>query len=185
MSAVSLLIVASNRLAFALVGAAAFLWVSLITMLAVSFFEKWLPRRGKMVVVVFLSGLASELFLIALKIFNPILALQCTFFILLTPCWAIGSKALRSKKSHSDYLFESLVICVLLIAFAFIREPIGFSTLSIPGGVEGITEIMRSTTQSFFPIRFAASTGGALILFGYGYALFRSIRKPYINKKNW
>jgi hypothetical protein len=82
-------------------------------------------------------------------------------------------------------LVDAAILGFLIIALALIREPLGFMTLSLPVGEgPGMAELFREDDgTSLFPIRILASAGGALLLLGYGVALFRYLRKPYIKEE--
>ncbi len=69
----------------------------------------------------------------------------------------------------------------VLRAFALIREPLGFLSLSLPGGAQGIILLFSFEKEAFLPIHVIASSSGALLLLGYGiglYRYFRSVNAP-------
>jgi hypothetical protein len=70
---------------------------------------------------------------------------------------------------------EAAALSVLIIVFSLIREPLGFCTLSLPGGSEGIFFLFIAEEEAFFPVRVIAATPGALFLLGYGVVLFRRL----------
>jgi hypothetical protein len=70
---------------------------------------------------------------------------------------------------------EAATLSVLIVVFSLIREPLGFCTLSLPGGSEGIFFLFIAEEEAFFPIRVIAAAPGVLFLLGYGIALFRRL----------
>jgi hypothetical protein len=187
-----LLIIASNRVAFALVACAALLWVYVLTVLAAFTAKPILPKRGLMVILLFLSSLIGSLFLLVLWLLNPLLALGSAFIILLCPVYCMGSELFTHldsqtlKKALVKTLMDAAILGLLIIAFALIREPLGFMTLSVPVREgPGMVELFKEEDgRSLFPIRILSSAGGALLLLGYGVALFRHLRKPYIQEES-
>jgi hypothetical protein len=86
------------------------------------------------------------------------------------------------KEVYVRALFEAFGLGLLIVAFALIREPLGYMTLSLPGGIWGIIEL-EYDWDFIIPIRVVSSSAGALILLGYATALFQSIRKNYLKTK--
>jgi hypothetical protein len=175
---------ASSRLAFALTAGAAILWVYGLTVLAVFFAQPIYPKIGRKVVLLFLTTLMGSVFLFILWFISPLLAMGTAYIIILTPGYCMGSDLFSRLNSlgMEDMLLrvflEAGSLGLLIIAGALIREPLGFMTLSLPGGSQGIIELFHVTTDnSFLPIKIMASSVGALLLLGYGVALFYFIRK--------
>lgn len=186
-----LLIIASSRLAFALVACGALLWVYGLTVLTAFVAKPVLPKRGIQVIFLFLSSLIGSLFLLVLWLMSPLLALGSAFIILLCPVYCMGSEifvylaAQTLERALGKTLIDAAIRGVLIIAFALIREPLGFMSLSLPVGEgPGIVELFKDDDgTSLFPIRILASTGGALLLLGYGVALFHHLRKSSIQEE--
>jgi hypothetical protein len=184
LAGVGLLIMASSRLAFALVVVAALLWVYGLTFLSIFFAKPIFPKIGRNVVFILLLSLMGSLFLYVIWIINPLLTMGTVYLIMLVPCYCIGSEifpqidSLEIEEIFVRIILETGSLSVLIIGFALIREPIGFMSLSVPGGEQGIIELFHAVeANSFLPIRIVASSSGALLLLGYGLALFRSIKK--------
>jgi hypothetical protein len=70
---------------------------------------------------------------------------------------------------------EAAVTGALIVILSIIREPLGFLSLSLPGGQHGIIRLSFES-GSFLPIRIIASSAGALLLLGYGVGLYRYMR---------
>jgi hypothetical protein len=182
-----LLIMASSRLAFALVTAAALLWVYNAAAAALFFGQPWYPsaKTGRTAARIILASFLGCLFLLFLWVTSPLLALETSAVILLVPCYASISP-LFDKADGSNIAtlllkssFEAGSLGLLIIAFALIREPVGFMSLSLPGGRQGIIELFSPVDENgFLPVRIIAGSAGALLLLGYGAALFRGIKKP-------
>jgi hypothetical protein len=170
---------ASGRTAFSLISLGALLWVYGLTIITLFLGRPFFPQKGKKVLRLFLSSFFSGLYLLILILLNPLLAMECTFFIILSPVACIGSEiidrveALELEEALSRALLEALVLGGLGFAIALIREPLGFGSLSVPGGPWGFVELFSHDQDAFIPLRVISSSAGAFFLLGYGLALFR------------
>jgi hypothetical protein len=173
---------ASSRLAFAIVCAGALIWVYGFTSLIYFSSQKFMPQRGKSVILLFLSGFVCSLYILCIFLINPLTLMGTSFFLFLVPPCCIGSKlfqrlgSLDLGEAFSRSLFESLVLGGLIIALSLIREPLGIGSISFPGGVQGMVEISGGEYDGFLPIRIFAVSGGGLLILGYGVFLFRYFR---------
>jgi hypothetical protein len=173
----SLLVLASVRFSFALVAALSLLWIYILTSLTLRL--PFLPRQGRDSIVLFLSAFFGGLYLFILTLISPILAMDTLFFLILSPVCCVSSGVLgRAEKLeigegvlHS--FTEGLDLSALILALALIREPLGYGTLSLPGGTQGGITLVTFPGGTHLPIRIAASSAGAFFLLGYGIALFR------------
>jgi hypothetical protein len=177
-----LFIMASNRVAYALAVCGALLWVYGLSTLCACFFKPIFPKRGEKIILIFLSAFTGSLYLLLLFFMNPMLAMGTTFVILLTPLCCIASGIvfpLRSSDPGEVFfraLLEALILGGLILALALIREPIGFASLSLPGGIRGIVEVFGPEDEGFFPVRIVSVSAGAFFLLGYGIAFFYRFR---------
>jgi hypothetical protein len=177
-----LLIMASGRLAYALVAAAALLWTYGFS--AFVFFpgQRFFPKRGKKLVLVFLSAFIGSIFLLLLHLVSPILGMETFFLVSLTPLLCIDSElferigSLELDEAVSRAFGEAAVLGILIIAFSLIREPLGYFSLSLPGGAQGIVKIFSSGGETVLPIRVIAGSTGSLLLLGYGMSFYRYLR---------
>jgi hypothetical protein len=182
-----LIVMASSRLAFAIICAGALIWVYGLTSLVYFSSQKIMPQRGKPVILLFLSGLVCSIYILCLFLLNPLLIMGTSFFLFLVPPCCIGSgvftrlESLDPAKAFFRALLESLVPGGLAIALSLVREPLGLGSISFPGGVQGIVEISGGGYEGFFPVRVFAASGGGLLLLGYGVALFRYFRGSHTN----
>jgi hypothetical protein len=178
-----LLIMASSRLAFALVCAGALLWVYVLSALAAFPGRRIFSRRGKNLIAVFISALTGSLYLLALWFVSPVLAMENFLILSLTPLMCAGSgiferlEPLNLNRSLARAFGEAAALGGLIIAFSLIREPLGYLSLTLPGGVLGIVEVFRMEGTSFLPVRLVSCAAGALLLFGYGLGLYRHFRE--------
>jgi hypothetical protein len=177
---VGLIIIASSRLAFALICAGALIWVYGFTSLVCFSSKKIMPRKGKAVILLFLSSLICGIYVLCLFLINPLLVMGTYFFLFLVPPCCMSSGLFKKIESLDltgvffRFLTESLVPGGLIIALSLIREPLGMGSVSFPGGAQGIVEI--SGQEGFFPVRVFSVSGGGLVILGYGIALFRYFR---------
>jgi hypothetical protein len=181
---------ASGRLAYALVAAGALIWTYGLSTLAAFPCRRFFPRRGENQVLVFLSTLAGSIYLLFLCFANPVLGMESFFFVSLTPLLCISSGVFERSRDLAldEAVFrafaEAAVLGGLIIAFSLIREPLGYFSLSLPGGVHGIVKIVSSGETAFLPIRIIAGSAGALLLLGYGVGLYRYFRNQRVPMEN-
>ena len=181
---IGLIIMASSRFAFALVSAGALLWVYGLSALVFSNSGAIMPKRGKMVILLFLSAFLSGLYMLLMGFLNPLLILSSGYFLLLVPPCCLGSglfeagDSVESGDFFSRALQEAAVISGIIIALALIREPLGMGTLSIPGSAQGMMELFDDRDlDAFVPLKILSASSGGLLLLGYGTALFLHFRE--------
>jgi Na+-translocating ferredoxin:NAD+ oxidoreductase RnfE subunit len=168
---------ASARFSFALITALSLLWIYALTALTLRL--PFLPRQGRDDIVLFLTAFFGGLYLFILSLVSPILTLDTLFFLILCPICCVSSGVLgRSEKLEIGEgalhaLTEGISLSALLLALAMIREPLGYGTLSLPGGAQGIVTLFKFPQGIPLPIRVASASAGAFFLLGYGIALFR------------
>jgi uncharacterized membrane protein YdcZ (DUF606 family) len=176
------MIMATNRLAFALTVTGALVWTYGLAVLILSFAKPILPKRGREILWIFLSGFLGSLYLMFIHLGSPYLAMETTFIILLVPLYCIGSGMCRRLEAHDPEesipraFLEALVLGGILVALALIREPFGFGTFSFPGGPQGIVTLISFESSLYFPVQIIACSSGGLLLLGYGLTLFRQFR---------
>jgi len=180
----ALIILASSRLAFALICAAALIWVYGLTTLIFTASRRIMPSNRRMIILLFLSSFLCAFFMIFLGLINPLLVFGTVFFLLLIPPCCLGSgffEALESvdpAEATSRALLEAITLSGIIIAFALIREPLGMGTLSLPGGFQGVIELFNAgELEAFVPLRILSVSGGGLLLLGYATALYRYLRE--------
>jgi uncharacterized membrane protein len=111
--------------------------------------------------------------------------MEVFFVIALIPMFCMVSDVFKKPETLDIYdaLFasfsEALVLGVLIVIFALIREPIGFLSLSLPGGARGIVLLFSVDMESFLPLCLITSSSGALLLLGYFLGLYRHFRAKY------
>ncbi|MCL1814788.1 MAG: hypothetical protein FWG27_03060 [Treponema sp.] len=181
-----LLIAASSRIAFALICAMALVWVYVFVMTTAKLGGEGFPRWGKNTILLFIASLAAGLFLILLWIFDPLWAMESAFFIFLVPVVFIAS-GLYDRAEDCDMidtlaltLAEALILGGLITGMALIREPLGFGSISLPGFE--IKRFIRENMQE--PLRFFQVSSGALIILGYGAAVYRYFRNRITNSED-
>ncbi|MDR1324471.1 MAG: hypothetical protein LBK00_00360 [Treponema sp.] len=183
-----LLIMASSRLAFALITLGALVWVYGLSLPLAFITQKVFPQKGKTIVFLFLTSFVASIFLFLLFLISPLFAMRTQYLIILIPVVCVGSNLLKSfqkmlrKEVCTRALFEAFGLGLLIVAFALVREPFGYMTLSLPGGTWGIIELGYDW-NFIIPMRIVSSSAGALILLGYAIALFQSIRKKHLRTK--
>jgi hypothetical protein len=190
LTSVGLLITASGRTAFAIISVGALLWVYGWTVLVSAFGRPVFPQKGKNLVSVFLSSFFGSLYLVLLYLINPFLAMETTFLVILASVSCIAGDLCRRvdsldpEESISRAVLEALILGSLIIALALIREPLGFGSLSVPGGARGIIELFGGAGGLYFPVRIIAGSAGGFLLLGYGLALFRYFRKRFVKTED-
>ena len=183
-SSAGLIIMASGRFSFALLCAAALVWVYGLTALVFSAARAILPARGKKAVLLFLSAFFCGVFILLVNLFNPLLIFASGFFLLLVPPCCMGSRLFEAQEATlapaalcAQALIKAAVLSGIILAVALIREPLGMGTLSFPAGIQGVVEVFDIRGENHFvPVRFLSASAGGLVLLGYGTALFRYFR---------
>jgi hypothetical protein len=152
-------------------------------MLASGLGRKVFPSRTESIILVFLSALGSWIFYAVLSLLEPVLAMESGFFIVLSSAFVISSGLYRRVKEYdtlemlSQAVSEALVLGLLVLALSLIREPLGGGTLSLPGA--GVFRFVKEE-----PLYILQASSGALILLGYGLALYRYFRNQYTNSED-
>jgi hypothetical protein len=179
LSGSALLIMASDRLAHAITAALALIWVYALSALTAHSGARFFPQRGRMAVLVFLTSFFAGSYLLLLWLLSPLCALETFFVVSIIPMFCIFSgvfgrlETLSLKDTLSSAVSESLILGLLVVIFALVREPIGYSSLSLPGGARGIVLLFSFDAESFFPVHIIAIPSGALLLLGYFLGLYR------------
>ncbi|MDR2313217.1 MAG: hypothetical protein LBE02_01625 [Spirochaetaceae bacterium] len=176
-----LLIIASGRISFALVCGMALIWVYVFSLCAAKLGK--LPPPGRAPALLFLSALGACIFFVVLWILNPILALESSFFIFLSPVVFTASRLCERvwdfdmAEGLSQAVTEALILGILILGLSLIREPLGFGSVSVPG-LDSIRFIQEE------PLRILQASSGALIILGYGIAVYRYFRNRYTNSED-
>ncbi|MDR0457006.1 MAG: hypothetical protein LBH20_10035 [Treponema sp.] len=185
LSGSALLIMASDRLAHAITVAGALVWVYCLSSMTARTGASFFPRRGRTVLLAFLTSFFAGIYLVLLWMLSPLCAMESFFVISLIPMFCMVSgifkqlETLNLEDTFSASCSEALILGTLVIIFSLIREPFGFLSLSLPGGSHGIVLLFSFKTESFLPIRLIASSAGALLLLGYFLGLYRYFRAQY------
>jgi len=178
-----LLIMATVRFSYALITGISLLWVYCLSALVCRAAVKIFPRQGLAACQTILASFFAGIFLLLFWIISPFIALEIFFIVSLVPLFCVSSgifqrlDSLDSIDAVALAFSEAAVLSGLLLAFALIREPLGLLSLSLPGGSQGIIFIFSAKSETLLPIRFIASSSGALILLGYIFALYRHYRR--------
>ena len=181
MTAVGLLLMASSRLAFAIFCAGALLWVFGLTALAFFSAQKFMPQKGKPIILLFLTSLISSMYLLLMDMLNPLLVAETWFFLVLIPPYCVGSGLFEQNEPQDPgellprVWLEAACLALIIIAISLIREPLGSGSLSFPGGTWGFAEFVVSgdDVEGFLPIRLLSVSAGGFLLLGFCVAIFR------------
>jgi len=177
----ALLIMASDRLAHAITVLFALVWVYCLSSLAAFGGARLFPLRGRSVLFAFLASFVAGLFLMLFSLLFPLAAFQMFFVLAFVPMLCAGSGLWRRLENKSLVqvlrlsLAEALVAGVLIVIIALIREPLGFRSLSLPGGPQGIMLLHPFGEESPLFLRLLSGSFGALLLLGYLLGMYRHI----------
>jgi hypothetical protein len=183
LSGCGLLIIASGKLSHAITAAGALVWVYGLTTLIIYVAAKIFPKKGGAILISFLASFMAAFYLFLLWLLSPLCALESFFTVSLIPVYYMASGApkrfntLIAEDSFFSSFFEALSLSVLLMAFALIREPLSYMSLSLPGGAQGSVILFSFNAGSFLPVHLIAASGGTLLLMGYFWALYRYVNK--------
>jgi hypothetical protein len=198
LSATALLVVASSRFAFAVIAAVNLVVVYVLTILITESLKRLktpkqsgdkialFPQNNRKIIDVFLVNLSGCAFFFVYYCITPLLALETLFITLFVPIFAYSENISEKYATLPPFLaikrcfFESLYLGVLIMAVALIREPLGYATLSLPGGSSGIIELFNKEGRFPFAIEIVSLSSGAFLLVGFIMVLFRILerRKP-------
>jgi Na+-transporting NADH:ubiquinone oxidoreductase subunit NqrD len=177
-----LVIAGTSRLAFALISALALLWVYGVSAAAVRLIRRFSPKKIYYTVLsLLLFSMIGSFFLLIVELVNPVLAKETALLVFFAPviCFACGigtrSEDAPLKTAFAGACVEALRIGLFLVFFALVREPLGYGSLSLPGGARGVYELFRINAAGF-PVQIIASSAGALLLLGYIFLVFRMVR---------
>jgi len=190
-SGCGLMIIASGRLSHALTVVGALAWVYGLTTLVIYAAANFFPRHGRTVLISFLASFMACFYLFVLWLLSPLCALEAFFAVSLVPVFYIASGVSKrfDDLSSMDSVFsfgegfEAFSLGVLLLVFALIREPLGFLSLSLPGGVQGSVMLFSCKAESLLPVQLIASSGGALLLLGYFWGIYKFMNKNHAGDK--
>jgi len=190
LSGAALLIMASDRLAHAITVTGALIWVYALSSLAAYAGARFLPQRGRTLLLAFLTSFFAGTYLLLLWILSPLCALETFFVISLIPMFCMVSGVLKQLETQDiddillAFFSEAMILGTLIIIFALIREPLGYLSLSLPGGARGMILLFSFSTESFLPIHVIASSCGALLLLGYLLGLYRYLKIKYTPRED-
>jgi Na+-transporting NADH:ubiquinone oxidoreductase subunit NqrD len=187
-----LMIIATSRLAFALGAAGALVWVYTLAALILTVAKPILPKRGLPVLRLFLMSFLGSLYMLIFHCLNPYLGMETSFLFLLCPLSCAGSgicrriEGLTLQKSILKAFLEALSLGGLLVALSLIREPLGFGSLTLPGGPQGLIALFTLGSPAgslYFPVRIVAGASGGLLLLGYILILFRRLKGRFVREE--
>jgi Na+-transporting NADH:ubiquinone oxidoreductase subunit NqrD len=185
---VGLMISATSRLAFAIAATGALAWVYTLMALILGFAKPILPKKGLLVLQLMLAGFLGSLYSLIFQCANPYLGMETTFLLLLCPLSCVGSgicrriEGLARREAILEAFLEALALGGVLVALALIREPLGFGSLTLPGGPQGLVALFAleaAESAVYFPARIIAGASGGLLLLGYALALFRRFKRRF------
>lgn len=196
LTGISLLIMASARLSWAITVSGSFFWVYGLTALtftsmSTAIGKKIFPVKGRKALYVCVASFWGSIYLFMFWLLCPFAVLEVFVLLLLVPLFCAGSGVIEKISSVPDnsnydifeYVSEAIsqaaVLSILLIVISIVREPFSYCSLSFPGTYQGMITIMYFKENDFFPIGIFSASAGALILFGYVICLFQYV-KNYI-----
>jgi hypothetical protein len=177
MSGAALFLVAGSRLSFALVAAGAVALVFAAGAAAERPAWCFTSRPYRRLCNMLAAALAGGVYLFALHLFFPLLALECGLVCAIVPAVYMesGADIIRerppSRRTPGEAALTPIGLVMTTLAVALVREPLAYGTLTMPTEAGGLTEVWR--IAGFLPVRVIASTTGALLLFAYGAAAFQ------------
>jgi hypothetical protein len=138
-----------------------------------TFLCRLVSKTRRMMLNVMIASFAGSLFYLFLYLLNPLLAIETTLICALSPVFFMSSSFHAVPRNQpAGELFQKAVSELLLLgtvtlAFSLIREPLGFATLSIPGGGRGIIELFNSGIYTPYTVQLVSNSMGALFLLAY------------------
>jgi len=193
LTGLSLLIMGSGRLSWAVTITGSLIWVYGLTAFTFSFLSKtvnknFFPESGRSSLLTVFASFWGGIYLLLFWLLSPFAALEVFLPLMLVPLFCASSSIGRQiinlpqdpqydvYQNISDAAFQAFVLAALLIIFSFIREPLSFCSLSFPGSYRGMIMIFQFNDSAFFPVRLFVSSAGALILLGFFTGLYQHSR---------
>jgi hypothetical protein len=173
MSGLALFIIAGSRFSYAIVAFCVLLWVFMLGTVINTFLRDIASKTGRTMLNVMIASFAGSLYYLLLYLINPLLAMETTLICALSPVFFMsGSFCEASGSPPAGELFkkaasEPLSLGGVTLAISLIREPLGFATLSIPGGARGIIELFNSGGSNLYTLQLISNSTGALFLLAY------------------
>jgi len=194
LTGLSLLIIGSARLSWAVTITGSLIWVYGLTAFTFSFLLKavnknFFPKNGRASLLMVFASFWGSTYLLLLWLLSPFAVLEVFLPLMLVPLFCASSGVCRQiinlpedpqydiYQNISDATFHAFVLSALLIIFSFIREPLSFCSLSFPGSYRGMIMIFQFNDGAFFPVRLFVSSAGALILLGFFTGLYQHSKK--------
>jgi hypothetical protein len=130
------------------------------------------------------------IFYLLVDIFNPFLASETLLLLTLPPILCYSSNICGRTASDTldealyKAIYEALLIGIFTIVLSFLREPLGYGALSVPGSDYAVYELFNLDSIYPLPIQIISSSAGALLILGYIFIVFRMItRRPEKNQE--
>ncbi|GMO47129.1 MAG: hypothetical protein Ta2B_29080 [Termitinemataceae bacterium] len=196
MSAAVLLITASTRTAFAIITFGSIFWVFVICFFIKKLLVNVIPKNYSSMIDILISSFIAGTFYLTIFMLNPFLAMESVLWILLTPVLFCSmytnespeyERKLSPENNNEIDLTEILTRIVtlgsLILIIALIREPLGFASLSIPGGSQGIIEIFNVSNDYPLPVQIMSYSSGAFFLLAYILVILRYLGVGSIKKE--
>jgi Na+-transporting NADH:ubiquinone oxidoreductase subunit NqrD len=182
-TAAPVIIISTSRLAFALISALSIAWVYVFSVMIIHYTKKFFPKKEYgTILMLFIFSFTGSLYFFIIQLLNPMLAMETMLLIMLAPVICFTSKiCLRIEdrpfsRAFLTAIFEAVNIGLFLVFLSVLREPLGYGTLSLPGGNGGIKELFH-LEGGVFPIELIACSSGALFLSGYLLIVIRLIKQ--------
>jgi len=190
LTGLSLLIMGSGRLSWAVTITGSLIWVYGLTAFTYSILSKNInknvfPNTGRSSLLTVIASLWGSTYLLLFWLLSPFAALEIFLPLMLVPLFCassgIGKQITNSNEDPqydiydniSEAIFHAFILSALLIIFSFIREPLSYCSLSFPGSYRGMIMIFQFNDSEFFPVRLFVSSAGALILLGFITGLYQ------------
>jgi hypothetical protein len=173
LSGAALLLLSTLRTAYAVTTVAALFFVVFCSLIVLHALKKLLPRGSKKIITVFVQSFFLSVFIFILFESNPFLAQNLILPLAFLPVFCASSSVFNNLTNFSvkdmslRALTEAVLWSVLLIVMAIVREALGFATVSVPGGAEGITVFFQTENPNPYPPRFFLSSAAVFILFAF------------------
>jgi hypothetical protein len=178
MSALALFIIAGSRLSYAIVAACSLFWVFMLGSFINTFIRSITSKTRRIMLNVMIASFAGSLYYLLLYLLNPLLAMETTVICALSPVFFMSGNFMSdgflttpgdrpSLEIVRNAALEPLSLGGTMLVFSLIREPLGFATLSIPGGTRGIIELFNSAGLNPYTVQLITNSTGALFLLAY------------------
>lgn len=184
LTGLALIVSASSRLSYSAAVCLLLAGIYGITLSIVHLGKSIIPQKYKTVILIMIVTFIISLFYLIMSMINPVSALALYFIVFLVPLTFLSSEIVKRTGNLSFGegitlgMKEALILGGIIIAISFIREPLGYGTLSIPFSGKTVN-LLPDTIREHVTLQVFAEPLGGFILTACLIALVRLVSRNH------